>query len=122
MADDPSPAAFEEALRRREWRYEAREVPDGRAFVVPEYEIPDGPHAGRRVAVGFVLPADYPSTPPAGVQVRLDHGLTDRPMAVYPSPLGPDWQHWSRRVQGWEPGQRSAGRFLDQAERWLEVA
>jgi hypothetical protein len=122
VADDPSSVAFEEFLKRREWRYEAREVPGGRAFVVPDYEIPYGPHAGRRIALGFVLPADYPSTPPSGVQVPRDHGLSESPMAVYPSPLGPDWQHWSRRVQGWEPGDRCARRFLDQVERWLETA
>lgn len=67
--------------------------------VVKNFEIQVGPHAGIKIDVG--IPArDFPFTPPAGLHLRpilVPNGQNN----VNPSPLGHDWQYWSRRLTEW---------------------
>lgn len=87
-------------------------------FVVFPYSIPIGKMAGKEIALGLQVNGDFPLNPPPGPHVspRL---LPQNPNAgvhplggVHASPLGEGWQYWSRPIQGWADGERSARRYL----------
>lgn len=67
-------------------------------IIIKNYPIPAGRHAGR--VVDLALGVDLPVTPPAGLHVRAPLG-TIGVNGVNPSPLGGDWQYWSRRHGSW---------------------
>ena len=67
--------------------------------VIKEFKILAGRHAGVLASIGIPA-ADYPFTAPAGIHVRpmlAPIGQNN----INPSPLGPDWQYWSRRLTDW---------------------
>jgi hypothetical protein len=74
--------------------------------VIPNYEIKVGRYSGKRVQVG--IPAqDFPFTAPAGLHfspLLAPNGTAN----ISQSPLGPDWQYWSRRLQDWKESDRNA--------------
>ena len=85
--------------------------------VVNNYAIKAGPHSGRQVRVG--IPAqDYPFTAPAGLHfnpVLVPNGVAN----VSQSPLGSDWQYWSRRLQDWKDSDRNARHVLSYINKML---
>ena len=78
-------------------------------FVIFGYMIEVGSRAGEQVKIGLQIPADWPLTPPPGPHVspRLGHPQG----AVSQSPLGADWEYWSRPAQNW-PADRTARAYL----------
>jgi hypothetical protein len=68
-------------------------------FAVFPYTIEVGRRAGEQVTVGLLAPGDWPLSPPPGPHVspRLGHPGG----AVHASPLGADWEYWSRPVPDW---------------------
>jgi hypothetical protein len=78
---------------------------------VVDYVIPVGPEPGRRIRLGFVVPPDFPLTPPSGpyVSPRLGHPHG----AVNEAPqFGPDWEYWSRPFPGWQLSDRSVRTYI----------
>lgn len=67
--------------------------------VIRRFIIGAGPHAGKTVDVG-VAGKDFPFTPPAGVHVRPVIA-TNGQRNINNSPLGPEWQYWSRQLPNW---------------------
>ena len=67
-------------------------------IMITGYTIPAGRHAGKEVDVALGI--DLPATPPAGLHVRAPLG-TIGVNGVNPSPLGAEWQYWSRRHGAW---------------------
>src|SRR6185437_7598156 len=81
--------------------------------VVIDYVVPDGKFAGKAVKHGFIVPQDFPITPPSGPHVsphihpikadgqhptggvHLEHAKTFRAV------LGGDWQYWSLPFPEW---------------------
>jgi hypothetical protein len=79
-------------------------------FVTFEWVVPVGQRLGERVHIALQLPADLPATPPPGphVKPRLGHPGG----SVNPSPLGPDWEYWSRPFAGWPQSPRTGPAYL----------
>ena len=67
--------------------------------VVKAFCISLGSHAGKTIDVG-VSGQDFPFTPPAGIHVSpvlAPNGINN----ISQSPLGSNWQYWSRRLTDW---------------------
>ena len=67
--------------------------------VLSEFTIYTGTHSGKIVEVG-VTGRDFPFAAPAGIHVRpalAPNGSNN----ISASPLGGDWQYWSRRLDDW---------------------
>lgn len=78
-------------------------------FAVFPYVIQVGRLAGEEIHVGLAIPGDWPMSPPPGphVKPRLGHPYG----SVHTSPLGPDWEYWSRPIPNW-PRDRSMRAYL----------
>ena len=85
------------------------EVTPAGDFVIFPYTVEVGSRAGEQVRIGLQVPGDWPLSPPPGPHVspRLGHPHG----AVNPSPLGEDWEYWSRPAQNW-PADRSVRAYL----------
>ena len=82
--------------------------------VVRDFQINVGKHAGMVVDVG-IPGTDFPFTPPAGIHLRpqlAPNGQNN----INPSPLGSDWQYWSRRLTDWQQD-RSAHHIISYVNR-----
>jgi hypothetical protein len=95
-------------------------------FVVFDYEVELGKHAGERVKIGLQVPPDWPMSPPSGpfVSPRLlpiSGGVTGRgrPWDAIHTVDGrglddPDgvWEYWSRPYMTWPRTDRSVRAYL----------
>jgi hypothetical protein len=81
----------------------------GTEFAVFPYTIEVGSHAGQNVHIGLQVPGDWPITPPPGPHMSPPLGHPDG--NVHASPLGTDWEYWSRPAQNW-PADRSARAYM----------
>jgi hypothetical protein len=74
-------------------------VAEQQGFAVFSYMVDIGQRAGERIKIGLLVPGDWPLSPPPGPHVspRLGHPGG----AVHPSPLGSDWEYWSRPALNW---------------------
>jgi hypothetical protein len=84
-------------------------------FVVFQWTVPVGRLAGTKIKLGLQVNG---LNPPAGPHVS-PHLLPLRPVAgkhpldgIHPSPLGPDWQYWSRPFQNWQETDRSGRAYM----------
>lgn len=68
-------------------------------FAVFTYVVEVGSRAGQEFRVGLQIPPDWPLSPPPGPHVSPRIGHPDG--AVSGSPLGTDWEYWSRPAQNW---------------------
>lgn len=80
---------------------------DGHAVFT--YTVEVGSLAGREISIGLQIPGDWPITPPPGPHVSPRLGHPDG--AVHGSPLGDDWEYWSRPDDLW-PDERSMRAYL----------
>src|SRR5215831_13228818 len=75
-------------------------------LVINSFEVKVGKHAGRQIRVG--IPAhDFPFTAPAGLHISpllAPNGVNN----ISASPLGVEWQYWSRRLLDWKESDRTA--------------
>lgn len=101
--------------------YEVTELPDG--HVKFPYTVDVGRHASLTLEMGFVVPKDFPMTPPHGPHINKllypsKSGGTHPDGGIHPSTpnhskhFGPDWQHWSRPHPTWTEGPRTAVRYM----------
>jgi hypothetical protein len=74
-------------------------IPDHQILVIEDYVIEAGSHASKTVRVGLRA-GDFPFTPPAGIHVSPKL-RPDGQNSINPSPLGNEWQYWSRRLPDW---------------------
>lgn len=85
--------------------------------VVNDYDVNLGRHAGKRIRVG--IPAnDFPFTAPAGLHISpllAPNGVHN----INASPLGADWQYWSRRLQDWKESDRTARHVISYINKVL---
>ena len=68
-------------------------------LVLTEFCVGVGRHAGNVLDLG-VSANDYPNTAPAGVHIHAPLGSVGQ-NNVSQSPLGADWQYWSRLLTDW---------------------
>lgn len=100
-ADQPQwgPAALHAGLLAAGYTPQHTIARDGNQYVVFAYTIEAGPRVGTEVRIGLHATPDFPVTPPSGPQVYPQIGHPDG--AVHPSPLGDDWEYWSRPAINW---------------------
>jgi hypothetical protein len=94
-------------------------VEDGKeGRVIIPYTVPLGKFQGQEIKLGFIVPADFPLTPPSGPHVwpRLlpIHGIGKHPRGgIHESPsFGPEWEYWSRPFPGWGDTDRTVRAYL----------
>ena len=86
-------------------------VPGHADHVTIQYQVPSGKFAGKKLQLGFIVPGDFPLTPPSGphvseaihpVQAGGAHptgGIHDSP--AFKSANNQSWQYWSRPHLNW---------------------
>ena len=104
------------AAQLRAVGYDVVELPDH--HVNFPYTVDVGKHAGLTLEMGFVVPQDFPMTPPSGPHInKLLHpnqsGGNHPTGGIHPSPqhsrhFGSNWQYWSRPYPKWADGKRDA--------------
>ncbi len=100
---------------------EAPTLINGQAFVlVDSYRVEIGPHTGKLIGLAFPMPYDFPITPPGGIHVR-PHLIPIGTRNVHQSPLGAEWEYWSRPIVAWRKD-RSVGRLLSHVNRLMRDA
>jgi hypothetical protein len=68
-------------------------------FAIFTYTVAVGSRAGQQMRIGLQIPGDWPLSPPPGPHVSP--GIGHPHGAVSGSPLGGDWEYWSRPAQNW---------------------
>lgn len=101
-------AALVAALAASGYQVQVQVVEQGQ-FVLFTYRIEVGSRADQEVRIGLQIPGDWPISPPPGPHVspRIGHPRG----AVHQSPLGSDWEYWSRPAQNW-PADRTVRAYL----------
>ncbi|MBS0411139.1 MAG: hypothetical protein JSR86_14565 [Proteobacteria bacterium] len=71
-----------------------------------DYEVPTGRLAGQKVRLGFIVPGDFPVTPPTGPHVSprvwpINPGAQHPERAHESASFGPAWEYWSRPISDW---------------------
>ncbi len=89
---------------------------DGDKVRMP-YEVPVGPRLGELITLGFVLPPDYPASPPSGPHVSppmfaLASGGSHPTGGIHASPFGGEFQYWSRPFPNWARTTRTARDYM----------
>lgn len=82
------------------WQIERRSVGAQTFIVVHDYAIPTGNLAGRSCDIAVERTTAVPYVAPPAIHTRP--ALVDMNVEAFhthPSPLGPDWQYWSRTVR-----------------------
>lgn len=87
-------------------------------YVAFEYEIPVGRFIGQRVWIALQVTDSFPMTPPPGPHFKphllpITGGGGAHPYgAIHSSPLGADWQYWSRPFKEWNRTDRTVKTYL----------
>ena len=79
-------------------------------IAIVDYIIEVGTLAGTRIRLGLPIPGDFPLNPPPGPHVSPTLGHPRG--AVHASPLGTDWQYWSRPHPSWATTDRTVAAYL----------
>ena len=99
-------------------------LPDKADHMVFDYVVPTGLFAGRAVRLGFVVPADFPLTPPSGpyisphihpIKTDGHHptgGIHQSQAEPFQRALGGEWQYWSRPYPDWATGKKTVAAYL----------
>lgn len=100
--------------------------------VVIDYEVPTGRFGGKKVRLGFIVPADFPVTPPSGPHVSprihpISGGGGQHPTGgVNNSPTfeegaGGEWQYWSRSIPDWAQSKKTAATYMNHIYRLWDL-
>lgn len=88
-------------------------------FLFIEYQIPVGRFIGQKVGMAFQVNDSFPMNPPPGPHIKphllpiTGGGGTHPYGAIHGSPLGPEWQYWSRPFfKHWNTTDKSVKSYL----------
>jgi hypothetical protein len=90
---------------------------DNNRIVFP-YTVPVGKYEGQTLTLGFVVPSDFPATPPSGPHVSPRvlplNSQGDHPGGrIHKSDqFGEGWEYWSRPFPGWKNTDRTAREYM----------
>ena len=79
-------------------------------FITFPFTVPVGGLTGQEIRLGIQVPGDFPASPPPGPHVSPRRGHPGG--AVLDSPLGAEWEYWSRPFQDWPATSRTAEEYL----------
>lgn len=94
-------------------------------FITFNYKIEVGPHLGKEVRIGFQVNGSFPANAPHGPHFNVHLKPITGGGGIHPnggihrSPLGPEWQHWSRPFQEWSKTDRSVKTYLSHIKNLL---
>jgi len=86
-------------------------------FVIFRFVIPHGRFRDREVEVALQAP-NYPDIPPPGPHFKphllpITGGGGAHPLgAIHGSPMGTEWQYWSRPLTGWDQTAKNSEVYL----------
>lgn len=115
-------AAFMDGLRAL--GYEPTPLPDLRDHIAFDYVVETGKFAGRKIRLGFVVPQDFPMTPPSGPYVSPEiHPINTsgtHPLGAvhkdqarpFDEKTGLKWQYWSRPFSNWAASKRTVATYM----------
>jgi hypothetical protein len=95
------------------------------AYVVFEYEIPVGRLRGQKVWLGLLPMDSFPMDAPTGPHFSphllpvTGGGGTHPTGGVHPSPLGAEWQYWSRPFKEWNRTDKTVKTYLSHIKNLL---
>jgi hypothetical protein len=88
-------------------------------FIGFEYEIPVGKFSGQKVSLAFQFDNGFPMNPPSGgphfkpLLLPKTGGGGAHPFgAIHDSPLGAEWEYWSRPFKDWNKTEKSAKAYM----------
>ena len=97
--------------------------------VTIDYIVETGRCAGKKLKHGFIVPSDFPVTPPSGVHIaeliHPEHGGGNHPTggihrqhaAAFQQALGGEWQYWSRPPGDWKTSKKTVGTYMSHVWR-----
>lgn len=115
-------APFVEGLRAL--GYEPARLPDLKDHIAFDYVVESGKFEGTRVRLGFVIPPDFPMTPPSGPYVSPEihtiktdgahpFGAVHKDQArPFDQATGNQWQYWSRPFPNWPASKRTVATYM----------
>ena len=115
------------AKELREMGHDVTEHPDG--CVSFPYTIEIGKFEGQEIRLGFIVPPDFPLSPPTGPHVKprlLAINATQGPhpaCGVHESQnkqFDAEWQYWSRPMHHWTETKRTAADVMRHVRRLFE--
>lgn len=96
-------------------------------FVSFDYQIPVGKFRGQTVQLGFQVDDSFPMNPPGGPHFKphlmpITGGGGAHPTgAIHNSPLGADWQYWSRPFKEWNDTDKTVRTYLAHIRHLLDT-
>jgi hypothetical protein len=108
----------------RDLGYEPMTIPGKPDHVVIDYEVQSGKFAGTKLKHGFIVPADFPVTPPCGIHIAAwihpekpggEHpsgGIHRAQAAAFQQALGGQWQYWSRPPKDWATSKKTTPIYM----------
>ena len=97
-------------------------------YFVFNYVVPVGRFVGQTVRLGFKAMDSFPMDAPPGPHFNPHLLKVTNQGGVHPtgginsSPLGPDWQYWSRPFQEWATSDKTAKTYLAHIKNLLATA
>jgi hypothetical protein len=133
VSDGPirtSVGVFIEGLKNLE--YSPAPLPGKPDHMVIDYEVPTGRFAGKKVRLGFIVPADFPMTPPSGPHVSprihpITGGGGQHPTGgvslspTFEEGAGGEWQYWSRSFPDWAHSKKTAAAYMNHIYRLWDL-
>lgn len=91
--------------------YDVTDLGEGKASI--PFTISTGRFSEKQINLGFVVPEDFPLTPPSGPHISprlfpIQSGGTHPSGGIHDSPFGSEWEYWSRPLSHWSQTKRTA--------------
>jgi len=122
VPSSPSLTLFMDGLRSL--GFQPVTLPDRSDCVVFDYVVESSKFAGRTVRLGFIVPPDFPNTPPTGPHVsphihplcqsgaHPTGGIHQEHAVPFVTGVGGEWQYWSRPFPGWAEERKTVAVYL----------
>ena len=102
--------------------YRPRQLVRDASAVYFDYVVPAGPHKGREVRIGLIVPPSFPMTAPGGPYVSPRILPITGGGGVHPTggihafdhlnAAGGEWEYWSRPCGPWKDGRKTVGAYM----------
>ena len=104
-------------------------VAENRTFQVFDYEIPVGRFRGQKVRLALEVQESFPMDAPSGphfspmlLELHPKNDLPHPAGCIHNSPLGADWQYWSRPLNEWPSMGKTVKAYMTHINHLLETA